>query len=110
MESKTINIFEHDYVLKPDQDTGGFYFTVCRVEYKVYETEKSQGIVLNRCPDGFCDACDTQFTTIKEAVQFADLYERMIQFTFCTEESKETAIQRLSYVVEDLVQMFMPRN
>ena len=30
MESKTINIFEHDYVLKPDQDTGGFllYCTV----------------------------------------------------------------------------------
>jgi len=110
VESKIINVFEHDYILEPDPDTGGFHFNVCRVEYKVYETDQSQGIVLNRCPDGFCGACDTEFTTIKEAVQFADLYERIIQFTFCTEESKETAIQRLSYVIEDLGQMSMPRN
>lgn len=106
MEGKVINIFGHEYTLEPDPDTDGLHFDIFGVEYKVYENYQSQGIVLDRCPDG----CDADFTTIKEAIQFADLYERLIQFTFCTEESKETAIQRLSYVVEDLRKMSMPKN
>lgn len=114
-EDQIISIFGCDYTLQLDPDTGGFSFEVLGVEYKVHETQKIEnlqfyGIILDRCPDGFCDVCDTGFTTIKEAIQFADLYERLIQFTFCTEESKETAIKRLSYIVEDLAKMSMPRN
>ncbi|PZU99034.1 MAG: hypothetical protein DCF32_19090 [Leptolyngbya sp.] len=115
MESIEIEIFGCKYTLKPDPDTGGFHFYVLGTECKVYDSQAQDnhepiGIRLNRCPDGGCDRCSHGMTSFKEAVQFADLYEKMIHFTFRTEQSKETAIERLYNAVEDISEMSMPRN
>ena len=113
MEKQVFNILGQEYIVKPtetseDQYIGkNFHFTCIDVYYEITIGETGE-LILTRCPDGVCDYCGSNFTSLKEAVQFADLYERLLQFTFFTEESKETAINRILDVVQNQFPKYGP--
>lgn len=69
-------------------------------QVKILETnyviiERNEKYELNRCPDSLCEGIASDFVSLKTTLEFADIYERMIGFTFLSDESKEEAITKL---------------
>lgn len=113
MEDRHFNIHGHEYVLTTKLDSGGYpasCFKILGTDYEIRGQEDGR-FRLYRCPHGACDPCSSDdFTSLKEATQFADLYERVISFTFETNETKETTIPRILDIVEDLRKTSGSRN
>jgi len=107
MHEEMVEVGGKQYVVSAienaEKSYGGpaFSFTVINCSYETARRENGK-YSLSRCPDTFCNGIgDTDFDSLQKAIEYADIYERMLHFTFVLSESKEMGIEQLKNIVVD---------
>lgn len=101
MSEHNIKVGNAQYTIKSveEGENTKYSFTVLNVDYEVNLYEGKYD--LYRCPDAICHGAGEGFNDLQQAVEYADIYERMIKYAFDLSSSKDKGIKTLKHIIDN---------